>query len=258
MIIGAKNVNKFYKKEQVLKNVTMALDEGEILGIVGESGCGKSTLARHLCLYEKPTSGEIIYRNQNASGFSKEEKKSFRRDCQMILQDNLGSLDPTMTIGDSLREVLKYNSTLSKNQIEEKMEEFLEKVFLSTNVVEKRPAQLSGGERQRVNIARALLIGPKVLICDEITSSLDVITQYHIMELLLELREKLNLSIIFISHDIKSVENVSDRILVMHQGEICEELKKTDGFVYSHPYTEDLLNSLPISHPSKRTAIELI
>ena len=255
MILETKNLCRSYRKEPVLKDVTMGLKQGEILGIVGESGCGKSTLARHLCCYDRPTSGKVIFKGQDTSIFGKEGMKDFRRSCQLILQDNLSSLDPTMTVGDSLREVLRYNSSLRKEQMDTCVKEMVERVFLDSSCLEKRPSQLSGGERQRINIARALLIRPQILICDEITSSLDVIIQNSIMKLLIKLREEMGLSIIFISHDIKAVKNVSNRILVMHNGMVCEQLKREDDFQGNNLYTEELLNSLPIDHPSKRNSI---
>ena len=252
MILKTENLARFYGDEQVLKDINMELSKGEILGIVGESGSGKSTLGRALSLFEKPDKGMVFYNGKDISLFNNNEKKEYRRNCQMILQDSLSSLDPTMTIGNSLLEVLKYNSNLNEDEATKKINELLKKVSLKEELLNKKPMELSGGERQRINVLRALLIEPSILICDEITSSLDVLTRVNLLKLLKQLKDEMNLTVIFISHDINLVKNISDRILVMNGGEIREELKREDGFTYSDPYTEKLFKSLPINHPSKR------
>ena len=182
-------------------------------------------------------------------------EKKFRRSVQMILQDSLSSLDPKMSVGQTLHETLKYNGVSEVTQREEKIRKTLEIVLLPADLLAKRPSQLSGGERQRISICRALLVDPQLLICDEITSSLDVLTRYHLLGELKRLNKEKDLPMVFISHDLKSVKSISDRILVMYQGRIVEELKKEDGFRYEHLYTARLLESLPIDHPSKRESL---
>lgn len=246
------NLEKSYGKEQILCDISGKLEKGEILGIVGESGCGKSTLARQICGLENPTSGKVLFNGKNTAEYKRVEAKSFRRACQLILQDNLSSLDPTMTIGKTLHEVLRYNTKLGFLERQQKIEKALDSLFLKKDVLERFPLQLSGGERQRVNICRALLIEPEVLICDEITSSLDVITQFHLLKLLKKINVDRKLSIIFISHDINAVKSISDRIWVMNSGAVTEELNKKDNFAYTGIYAKRLLESLPINHPLKR------
>lgn len=251
-MLKAQGVGKSYGNEQILSDVELELHDGEILGLVGESGCGKSTLARVLCCYERPSQGRIMYQEQNMNDAGRKALMEFRKNCQMILQDSLTSLDPTMTVGKTLHETLKYNSNLSFSQRKEKIEQQLASVFLDAELLDRFPVQLSGGERQRMNIARALLVEPSILICDEITSSLDVITQYRLLIMLKKLNQSFGLPLIFISHDIDAVKSISDRILVMHKGKIVEELEKSKNFEYSGKYAKRLFESLPIHHPSKR------
>lgn len=210
MQLDVLDVNKSYGKESILHHIEFSVGSGEIVGLVGESGCGKSTLARLLCCYEKPDSGKILFCGENTAEFGKKERQQFRRSVQMILQDSLSSLDPKMSVGQTLHETLKYNGVSDVTQREEKIRKTLEIVLLPVDLIEKRPSQLSGGERQRISICRALLVDPQLLICDEITSSLDVITRYHLLGELKRLNKEKNLPMVFISHDLKSVKSISD------------------------------------------------
>lgn len=254
-MLKAEQVGKSYKNERVLHDVSLELKDGEILGLVGESGCGKSTLARLLCCYEKPSAGRVLYNGKDTMHSEKSVRAAFHRDCQLILQDNLSSLDPTMTIGNTLHETLKYNGYPDAKTREALIEEQLGRVLLNKDLLRKFSIQLSGGERQRINICRALLVHPKILICDEITSSLDVITQYHLLKVLKSINTETGLQIIFISHDINAVKSISDRIIVMHDGTIIEEICRETGFSYNERYTKRLFESLPITHPSKRQSL---
>lgn len=255
MILRGEQLCKSYRREPVLRDVTLELRPGEILGLVGESGCGKSTLARLLCCYERPTSGQVLFQGRDVGRAGRKERRQFHRACQLILQDNLTSLDPSMTVGATLAEAVRYNRDWDAAQSRKEIAAMLERLLLEQEVLGKRPAQLSGGQRQRVNIARALLVDPKVLICDEITSSLDVITQYHLLKLLKELNRDTGLPLIFISHDIQGVKRISDRILVMHRGQITEELHRERGFACSGTDARRLMESLPIRHPSQRPGL---
>ena len=255
MMLRCEQLCKSYRREQVLRDVTLELRPGEILGLVGESGCGKSTLARLLCCYERPTSGQVLFRGRDAHQGGRRARRQFHRACQLILQDNLTSLDPTMTVGATLREAVRYNRDWDQARSEREIGAMLDRLLLERTVLQKRPIQLSGGQRQRVNIARALLVDPEVLICDEITSSLDVLTQYRLLELLRQLNRETGLPMLFISHDIQGVKRVSDRVLVMHRGQITEELHRADGFACSGTAARRLFAALPIDHPGKRQGL---
>ena len=255
MMLRCEQLCKSYRREQVLRDVTLELRPGEILGLVGESGCGKSTLARLLCCYERPTSGQVLFRGRDAHQGGRRARRQFHRACQLILQDNLTSLDPTMTVGATLREAVRYNRDWDQARSERELGAMLDRLLLERTVLQKRPIQLSGGQRQRVNIARALLVDPEVLICDEITSSLDVLTQYRLLELLRQLNRETGLPMLFISHDIQGVKRVSDRVLVMHRGQITEELHRADGFACSGTAARRLFAALPIDHPGKRQGL---
>ena len=255
MMLRCEQLCKSYRREQVLRDVTLELRPGEILGLVGESGCGKSTLARLLCCYERPTSGQVLFRGRDAHQGGRRARRQFHRACQLNLQDNLTSLDPTMTVGATLREAVRYNRDWDQARSEREIGAMLDRLLLERTVLQKRPIQLSGGQRQRVNIARALLVDPEVLICDEITSSLDVLTQYRLLELLRQLNRETGLPMLFISHDIQGVKRVSDRVLVMHRGQITEELHRADGFACSGTAARRLFAALPIDHPGKRQGL---
>ena len=255
MMLRCEQLCKSYRREQVPRDVTLELRPGEILGLVGESGCGKSTLARLLCCYERPTSGQVLFRGRDAHQGGRRARRQFHRACQLILQDNLTSLDPTMTVGATLREAVRYNRDWDQARSEREIGAMLDRLLLERTVLQKRPIQLSGGQRQRVNIARALLVDPEVLICDEITSSLDVLTQYRLLELLRQLNRETGLPMLFISHDIQGVKRVSDRVLVMHRGQITEELHRADGFACSGTAARRLFAALPIDHPGKRQGL---
>lgn len=251
-MMRVKNLSKEYKKQSVLKDISFEIYEGEILGLVGESGCGKSTLARLLGRFEKPSSGNIYFRNKDIYSFRKEDLRSFRRNCQMIFQDNLASLNPDMRIREILKEPLINNKNFTTREQEERIKKELERVHLNEDVLPRFPINISGGERQRVNICRALMMSPLIMICDEITSSLDVITQTKLLKLLKKLNEELNMTIFFISHDIEAVKSISDRVMVMEEGIIVEILHRKSDFDFKHPYTQKLFSALPVSHPGKR------
>ena len=255
MMLQAVDVGKSYGREKVLSHVSLGIDQKEILGIVGQSGCGKSTLARILCCYELPDEGKVLLRGKDTAHRPRNERQLFHKSCQLILQDSLSSMDPTMTIGDTLHETLKYNGCPDRARRQEKIEKYLDMMMLTPELLTSFPAQLSGGERQRISICRALLVEPELLICDEITSSLDVITQFNLLSVLKDINRRTGLPLIFISHNINAVKSISDRILVMHGGTVTEELKKSEGFAGRDGYTKRLFESLPIDHPSKRQAL---
>ena len=238
------NISKTFKVDKnkelkALKNVNIQLKKGECIGIVGESGCGKSTLARIIVGIEKKTSGKIIFDNKEIEGISK------IKDIQMIFQNPLSSFNPRMKIVDYMWEPLRNYFKLSKKDSIPLIKKSLIDVGLDENALEKYPHEFSGGQLQRITIARAIIIKPKLIVCDEITSALDVSVQKQILELLKKLQEDLGLSYLFIGHDLAVVQDVSQKIVVMYMGEIVEELNSIDLKTKAkHPYTKLLLNSV--------------
>jgi len=238
------NISKTFKVDknkelQALKNVNIRLKKGECIGIVGESGCGKSTLARIIVGIEKKTSGKIIFDNKEIEGISK------TKDIQMIFQNPLSSFNPRMKIVDYMWEPLRNYFKLSKKDSIPLIKKSLIDVGLDENALEKYPHEFSGGQLQRITIARAVVIKPKLIVCDEITSALDVSVQKQILELLKKLQKDLGLSYLFIGHDLAVVQDISQKIVVMYMGEIVEELNSIDLKTKAkHPYTKLLLNSV--------------
>ena len=227
------------KELKALKNVNIRLKKGECIGIVGESGCGKSTLARIIIGIEKKTSGKIIFDDKEIDGISK------TKDIQMIFQSPLSSFNPRMKIIDYMWEPLRNYFKLSKKESIPLITKSLVDVGLDETALEKYPHEFSGGQLQRITIARAIIIKPKLIVCDEITSALDVSVQKQILELLKKLQKDLALSYLFIGHDLAVVQNISQKIVVMYMGEIVEELNSIDLKAKAkHPYTNLLLNSV--------------
>ncbi len=227
------------KELKALKNINIRLKKGECIGIVGESGCGKSTLARIIVGIEKKTSGKIIFDDKEIDGISK------TKDIQMIFQSPLSSFNPRMKIIDYMWEPLRNYFKLSKKESIPLITKSLIDVGLDETALEKYPYEFSGGQLQRITIARAIIIKPKLIVCDEITSALDVSVQKQILELLKKLQNDLGLSYLFIGHDLAVVQDISQKIVVMYMGEIVEELDSTDLKIKSkHPYTKLLLNSV--------------
>ena len=238
------NISKTFKVDKnkelkALKNVNIQLKKGECIGIVGESGCGKSTLARIIVGIEKKTSGKIIFDNKEIEGISK------TKDIQMIFQNPLSSFNPRMKIVDYMWEPLRNYFKLSKKDSIPFIKKSLIDVGLDENALEKYPHEFSGGQLQRITIARAIIRKPKLIVCDEITSALDVSVQKQILELLKKLQKDLDLSYLFIGHDLAVVQDISQKIVVMYMGEIVEELDSIDlKSKAKHPYTKLLLNSV--------------
>ena len=238
------NISKTFKVDknkelQALKNINIRLKKGECIGIVGESGCGKSTLARIIVGIERKTSGKIIFDNKEIEGISK------TKDIQMIFQNPLSSFNPRMKIVDYMWEPLRNYFKLSKKDSIPLIKKSLMDVGLDENTLEKYPHEFSGGQLQRITIARAIIIKPKLIVCDEITSALDVSVQKQILELLKKLQKDLDLSYLFIGHDLAVVQDISQKIVVMYMGKIVEELDSVDlKSKAKHSYTKLLLNSV--------------
>jgi peptide/nickel transport system ATP-binding protein len=240
---------------RVLNNISFKLFEGETLSIVGESGCGKTTLGRCIVRGMNASSGEVIYHTEDGQriDFLKlkgKESKEFRRDIQMIFQDPYSSLSPRMSVFDIISEPLTANFKLNKSEINEKVSEIAEKTGLNVSYLRRYPHAFSGGQRQRIAIARALIMQPRLIVCDEAVSALDVSIQAQIINLLKDLQEQFQITYIFISHDLSIVQNISDRVAVMHLGRIVE-LAITDSLFSQpkHPYTEALMSAVPQPDP---------
>ena len=228
-----------------VSGVSFDLVEGETLGIVGESGCGKSTTARAVIQMPRPTSGSVSYRGTDLTKLSSEEMRKLRPDLQMIFQDPISSLNPRRTVHDIIGEGLRVwgsRGTWSKDTIDELMEA----VGIDPRFGERKPHQFSGGQCQRISIARALVLDPKVIICDEPVSALDVSVQAQILNLLEDMKQRYGVSLMFISHDLSVIKNISDRIMVMYMGKVCEVAGADDLFEQpAHPYTRALMAAIP-------------
>jgi oligopeptide transport system ATP-binding protein len=244
---------------KAVDGVSFQIQEGETLGLVGESGCGKSTLGRVLLRLEEPSGGKILYRGDDITRWKKLELKAFRREAQMIFQDPQSSLDPRMTIGDSIGEALQVQGILEEKGRLEKIGELLRRVGLEPDYATRYPHEMSGGQKQRVGIARALAVSPKLIVADEPVSALDVSVQAQILNLIMDLQRDFGLAYLFIAHDLAVIGQVSDRVAVMYLGQIVEQAQRTELFGHpSHPYTEALMSCSAIPDPHlKRQRVPL-
>ncbi len=227
-------------------NVSLTLAQGETLGLVGESGCGKSTLARTIINLYRPTEGKVVFEGTDFAALSKKELRARRTDIQMIFQDPYSSLNPRMTVRQVLREVLLHHNICGKDEVDAQILRLLDLVGLSEEQASRLPSAFSGGQRQRIGIARALAARPRLIIADEPVSALDVSIQAQIINLLIDLKERLNLAMLFISHDLRVVRYISDRVAVMYLGTIVETAPTDELYDNPrHPYTQVLLDAAP-------------
>jgi len=247
------------KSVSALNGVSLELKQGETLGVVGESGCGKSTLARCIVRLYPPTSGRIHFDDQNIFGAQARKDRTYNRRVQMMFQDPYSSLNPRMTTGDILAEALRVHEMRPEAEIAPRIAELLDLVRLPQDATDKLPHEFSGGQRQRIAIARALAVEPEVLIADELVSALDVSVQAQVVNLLLELQERLHLTILFVAHDLRLVRHVSNRVAVIYLGRIVEIGDSETLFsAPSHPYSQALLSAAPSLDPdNKGAAIQL-
>ncbi len=236
---------------KAVDGVTFDLKAGETLGIVGESGCGKSTLGRAILQLLKPTDGKVIWLGENIANLPKKQMRPKRQDLQIIFQDPLASLDPRMTIGEIIAEPLKsFFPKMRKDEAELKVREMMAKVGLLPQMINRYPHEFSGGQCQRIGIARAMILQPRLIVCDEPVSALDVSIQAQIVNLLRDLQNEFELSLLFISHDLSIVRHISNRVLVLYLGQVMELAERDQLYDNPrHPYTQALISAAPIPDP---------
>lgn len=256
VILDINNLTKYFdvgsfgskKYVHAVEDVSFKLYDSETLGIVGESGSGKSTLARLILGLISVTSGKVFYEGNDITGIKGKLESKVRRDIQMVFQDPYASLNPRIKIGEAIAEPMVVNKVIKDNKnVRSEVEELLSLVGLQPEMYDRYPHEFSGGQRQRIGIARALSLSPKVLICDEAVSALDVSVQAQVLNLFNRLKKQLNLTYIFIGHDLSVVKYISNRIMVMYLGEVMELANTEDIFTKTqHPYTKALISAIPV------------
>ena len=252
ILLEVKNLKKYFKTPKgmlhAVDDVSFTIERGKTLGIVGESGCGKSTTGRCIMRLIEPTSGQVIFDGVDLASLSGRQMRKARKDIQIIFQDPFSSLDPRQTVLQAIAEPIIQNKLIKGTAaIEKRVLELMETVGLAERLINSYPHELDGGRRQRIGIARALSVEPKLIICDEPVSALDVSIQAQILNLLEDLQEKLGLTYIFITHDLSVVNHFSDDIAVMYLGKMVEKAPAEELFAHpTHPYTKALLSAIPV------------
>ena len=258
-LLEVKHLKKYFDtprgKLHAVDDVSFSIEKGKTLGVVGESGCGKSTTGRCILRLIEPTSGEVIFNGQDITKLHPRDMKALRKDMQIIFQDPYASLEPRKTISQIISEPIIINKILTnKHDVEDRVHELMDTVGLAQRLVNTYPHELDGGRRQRIGIARALAMNPKFIVCDEPVSALDVSIQAQILNLLQDLQEKMELTFMFITHDLSVVNHFSDDIAVMYLGQLVEKAPAEELFAHPlHPYTKALFSAIPIPDPDDQS-----
>ena len=251
-LLRVDHLKKYFKSAKgtvhAVDDVSFTIEKGKTLGVVGESGCGKSTLGRTIIRLQEPTEGTVLFEGKNISALNQKELWRQRREMQMIFQDPFSSLNPRMTISQTIEEPLKlYGLCADKESRQKRVAELMDTVGLARRLYNTYPHELDGGRRQRIGIARALALQPKFIVCDEPVSALDVSIQAQILNLMQDLQKELNLTYMFITHDLSVVHHISDDIMVMYLGQVIEKAPAEVLFANPvHPYTQALLSAIPV------------
>lgn len=264
VLMEVKNLKKYFAAQtgffgnvtqhvKAVDDVSFKIYKGETLGLVGESGCGKTTIGRMMVNLMNPTSGEIFFEGKNLSQLSKKDQREYCKQIQIIFQDPYASLNPRMTIGDIIAEPMKVNKLASGPDLEKRVLQLLNCVGLASYHRNRYPHEFSGGQRQRVGVARALSVNPKLIVCDEPVSALDVSIQAQVLNLLKDLQKEFNLTYLFIAHGLNVVKHISDRVGVMYLGKIMEIAEGDQLYTEpKHPYTQALLSAIPVPDPKRK------
>ena len=263
IILEVEDLKKYFKVNagllHAVDGVSFKIKEGQTLGVVGESGCGKSTLGRVVLHLLDNTGGQILYRGEDITNVTRTKLSALRREMQIIFQDPFSSLNPRMTVYQTIAEPMQITGAYTRAQIEERVSEMMDIAGLSTRFVNTYPHELDGGRRQRIGIARALVLNPKFVVCDEPVSALDVSIQAQVLNLMLDIQERMGLTYIFITHDLSVVKYISNDIMVMYLGQMVEKAPADELFLHRyHPYTRALIGAVPIPDIDyKRERIQL-